>query len=344
MNEPERTQPGDPIAASRFNDALDYARGQYAQVPGTDFDVFGGQNANGRTQKRFERVMLVRAREDFEVRVTNCAVPDDIPAGRVDLPRIIPQVNAYEVQTSIRPDWVYDPVAGLGGGPTKREGDFFHVVFNEDSGRWEVLSAPSGETLEAIVGMCLGDGWYEVYIVDWNGSPAGSFESVSSSVSDEDDCDLCSQIPGASESLSVSDSALGSGSDEDNELTCDSTEIVIERSTGTLTGETVYAHTTRLLPMLVGGLIKIRKRSAGSASDSASTSASVSDDMISDRLYDVVDGVWPIVTLPFPEYACCVDPVTGRRAVRMVRCTQVIVEGYSCDAGADECPVGSESV
>lgn len=338
MNEPERFQSGELLSAARLNDGLDYARGQYAQVPGSDFDVFGGSNANGRAQKRFERIMLVRAREDFEVRITNCSVADDIPAGRVDLPRIIPQVNAYEVPTSLRPDWVYDPVAGLSGLPTKREGDYFHVVFNEDSGRWEVLSSPAAETFEATVGSCLGDGWYEVNIVEWNGRPGDSV-SGSSSVSDEtvDDCDLCGQVAQA---------GSGSVSDADTPITCDSMTLTIERSTGTPTGETVYAHTTRLLPMTTGGLIKIRKRirSSGSESASASTSESVSDDLIFDRLYDVVDGVWPVVTLPFPEYECCIDPVTEERTIRIVSCTQVIVEGYSCPAGTDECPAGSESV
>lgn len=342
MNEPERFQPGELLAASRLNDALDYSRGQYAQVPGVDFEVFGGSNANGRAQKRFERIMLVRAREDFEVRITNCSVEDDIPAGRVDMPRIIPQVNAYEVPTSIRPDWVYDPVAGLSGLPTKREGDYFHVVFNEDSGRWEVLSSPSAETFEAIVGQCLGDGWHEVYIVEWNGRP-GDSTSGSASVSDEtvDDCDLCGQVAQAG---SGSFSGSASASDADTSITCDSMTLTIDRTTGTPTGETVYAHTTRLLPMKTGGLIKIRKRIRSSASDSASTSESVSDDVILDRLYDVVDGVWPVVTMPFPEYECCVDPVTEERTIRLVGCTQVIVEGYSCPAGTDECPVGSESV
>lgn len=146
MNEAERFQPGELLAASRLNDVIDFSRGQYAQVPGNDFDVFNGQNANGRAQKRFERIMLVRAREDFEIRITNCVGEDDVPAGRVDMPRIIPQVNAYEVPESLRPDWVYDPVAGLSGGPTKSEGDYFHVVFNEDSGRWEVVGVGGGES------------------------------------------------------------------------------------------------------------------------------------------------------------------------------------------------------
>lgn len=339
MNEPDRFQSGEILSASRLNDALDYSRGQYAQIPGHDFAVFGGQNANATAKNRFDRVMLVQAREDFEIRITNCATEDDIPAGRVNLPRVIPQVNAYDVPESIRPDWVYDPVAGLSGSASKREGDYFHAVYNEDSGRWEVLTANAPPVVTAIVLSCLDDGWHEVMLTDWNGSPddeqsvsasASASGSVSASASD-DPCDICQYL--SEEDLEGDPSA------------CTSVETVtVPRTTGTAYGEIVYAHTTRLMPMMTGGMIKMIKRTSSSSSVSTSGSISVSDDMITDRLYDVVDGVWPLLALPFPDFECCVDPVTGARNVRIISCTKVVVEGYSCDGGTNPCPEGSESV
>jgi len=165
---------------------------------------------------------------------------------------------------------------------------------------------PSGTSstrlVPAIVISCLTGGWHEVMITDWDECPS---YPASASGSDASPCHICLDV-------------------DTTDTSCEFvTEVVDSRSTGTVVDDTiVYAHTTSLLPMMVGGLIKMLKRQR-------SCTGSALDDIVSDQIYDVVDGVKPLLAVPFPRYECCTDG-SGVQTVQLVGCSRVIVEGYEC--------------
>ena len=64
---------------------------------------------------------------------------------------------------------------------------------------------------------------------------------------------------------------------------------------------------------------------------------SISDDILADRLYDMVDYEKPLISLPFPHYECCTLP-DGSKEVKMTRCDRAIVEGIMCAGVDDPCP------
>ncbi len=144
MSEPNLIQSGEPITAVRMNDILEYARPPYAMVPNEGNAFFGSKSTNGRSGVERERMILVRATEDFEVRISTCETEDDVPSGRVEYVRHIPQLNVHEPPEYQEPFYVYDPVAGLMGSRSKSEEDVFHCIWNDDSGRWEVVAGERG--------------------------------------------------------------------------------------------------------------------------------------------------------------------------------------------------------
>tara|TARA_R110000868_G_scaffold14671_9_gene68018 strand:+ start:1335 stop:2204 length:870 start_codon:yes stop_codon:yes gene_type:complete len=281
---------------------------------------------------------LAVATEDFEIPAerTDLMDVDDVPSAICKMMRLGRTDSVHREEDNGTPFRCWDVIGGLNNGVLRQAGDVIYVMFNRDSKRWEVLQSAAIRLIPAIVRSCLEGGWHEVELTDWDETydgPTGLSGSSSASVSD-DPCDPCALV----------DTDIGA----DPPAACESIEdVVVERSTGNPTGEIVYAHTTRLMPMMVGGLIKMLKRNVTSTGSSTSTSASgsisVSDDMIADRVYDVVDGVWPLIALPFPTYECCTDPVTGAQTVEMTQCTKAIVEGYSCVGEYIGCPIGSTS-
>jgi hypothetical protein len=297
-------------------------------------ETLGNQSIN----QQAPMFRLAVALEDFEIPAerTDLEVVDDVPSALCKMMRLTRNDSTYREEDSGTEFRSWDVIGGLNNGVLRQAGDVIYVMFNRDSKRWEVLQSAAIRLVPGIVRNCLDGGWHEVELTDWDeayGGATGLAASGSSSTSVSDDpCDPCSLInPNV-------DSEQADGGCETIE------DVPVERSTGNSTGETVYAHTTRLLPMMVGGLIKMLKRNVTSTGSSTSGSVSVSDDMIADRVYDVVDGVWPLIALPFPKYECCVDPVTGAETVVMTGCSKAIVEGYDC-AGEDlGCSEGSGSV
>lgn len=144
MTEPIRFQPGEPLSAASLNNALDYSRPQHAEIPNEGNSFFGSKAANGRSSVERERMILVRAIEDFAIRTTVCAIEDDVPSGRVEYVRLIPQLNTHLPPENQTPFYVYDPIAGLMEIDSKAENDVFHCIWNDDSGRWEVMSGGGG--------------------------------------------------------------------------------------------------------------------------------------------------------------------------------------------------------
>ena len=315
---------GDPISAEKMNSLVDYAGVASSHVPQVPGTFFGSQRANATTEYNAPQPILVYATEDFATQTTDHSIADDCPSGLCQFVRLTRSTNTHDNVVGGRPFYVHDPVAGIMVTSSKATGDVFHAIWNRDCKRWEVINATSSlRLITAVILSCLGDGWHEVELTDWNSQPdtAVASSSVSTSGSDTSGCDVCVYV-------------------DNTDSSCETiTDVFIDRDVGVPTGEVVYAHTTHLMPMLVGGMIKMLKR----APMAASASASASDDIITDRLYDVVDGVWPLLALPFPQFECCVDPVTGATTVEVVACSRVVVEGYECPEEPTPCPTGSGS-
>ena len=336
MTRPKQWIPGDPLTADRLNveqaESL-RSRRDIALTNGSSMvnETLGNQSANMR--RSFTRLAV--AIEDFalqSVKTDLAEALDDVPSGLCQWFRLNKKSGVHEEDTLSTPFRAYDVLGGLNDQVQKVAGEFFYCVYNEDSKRWEILQSAGMKLKYGIVGDCLGEGWYEVELSDWDEQPptAGSgsaSSSVSASASD-DPCDLCVSV----------DATIESG--------CESVDAVdVTRNAGTGTGEIVYAHTAETIPLKGGSLVKMIKRAAPEAasdSSSASSSLSASDDTISNRLYDVVNSEKPLLSLPFPDYECCTLP-DGSSLFKMISCTRVIVEGVTCAGDTDPCP-SSDSV
>jgi hypothetical protein len=346
MTTPRKWTPTDPITAERLNTSqAEASRSRRDIFLGDGSSMVNEQLGNQSANMRRPQIKLVVALENFGIPETPTDIAgavDDVPSGLVREVRLGRITAAHQDDTSSVKFLAYDPAAWLSGKlcqansnsaslstsesgvpevATKSECDVFHVVYNVDSKRWEALGGAVGSVkiVYGAVKTCLGEGWYEVDLTDWSEQPpvGSDSSSMSSSVSD-DPCDLC---PTA----------------EEFELDgCENLqEVEVERSAGSPTGETVYAHTAETIPLKIGGLVKMIKRVATVDSGSQSVSQSVSDDPITD-LYDIVDSQKPLISLPFPQYECCEYP-NGTKEVKMVQCNRAIVAGIICIGPAHPC-------
>lgn len=340
MTFPKRWMPGDRITAERLNvDQVEALRARNQKNLGTGSSLVGELMGNQSDHRTSPRTALVIAKEDFRIPGTATdlyAVQDDVPSGKCTQVRLNRKTGLHEVETVPAEFRVYDVIAGMTGTDTKSEDDKFYAIFNEDSHRWEVLSGGAQfEIVTAIVVSCMNHGWHEVQLCDWDGVPDRD-QVFSNSASQPEGCDLCVEV-------------------DQNDAECDTVqEVVVFRpdcrtdlddDNAETTGAIVYAHTTNLRPMLIGGMIKIAKRRRLGSGDSFSISVSLSssDEDFEDKLYDVIDGVWELASLPFPTYECCTDPETGAQTVQLTGCTHVIVEGIICAGPENPCAVGSGS-
>jgi hypothetical protein len=343
MTRPKQWIPGDPLTADRLN--VEQAesmrsRRDIALTNGSSLvnESLGNQSVNMR--KSFMRLAV--AIEDFAIpdeKTDLAEALDDVPSGLCQWFRLNRKSGNHVEDTLSTPFTVYDVLGGLNDQVQKVAGEFFYVVYNEDSKRWEILQSAGIKLKYGIVGECLGDGWYEVELSDWDEQPpipgsesasASASTSVSASASD-DPCDLCLLL------------------DMTEAADCESVEAVeVSRTAGNGTGQIVYAHTAETIPLKGGSLVKMIKRAAADAASdsvsaslssslSASTSLSASDDPISNRLYDVVNSEKPLLSLPFPNYECCELP-DGSKIFQQISCTRVIVEGVSCVGPDTPCP------
>ena len=336
MTTPHNWIPGEPITASRLNVGQQEslrARRQITTGPGSSMvNELMGNQANVVPKKL---IRLAIATEDFTdagTRTDLATGVDDVPSGICHWYRLDRKSGNHVEDTLAAPFLCYDVIGGLNNGVLRRKDEIFYVIYNEDSKRFEILQSVSFRLAYGIVGICLGDGWYEVELSDWEETPFTGSESASLSVSasaSDDPCDLCAIEP--------TEAVPGDSAE------CDTIqEVSVYRNAGAGLGEIVYAHTCSLIPLLPGSLVKMLKRSPGeaasdSASASGSQSSSVSDDIITDRLYDVVDASKPLLSLPFPQYECCTLP-DGSREVRLVKCDRAIVEGVPCFGEPTPCP------
>lgn len=171
MTTPKRWTPGDPLTAERLNDAISEAvrpRRDISLGNGSSLvnETLGNQSATG----RFQQIKLVVAITDFAISETPTDIAghaDDVPSGLVKEVRLNRRSSTHGEDSAEKPFIAYDPVSVLGG--TLCEGsdstsssvsvsssesavtssskvvcDVFHVAFNSDSKRWEVIAGGEG--------------------------------------------------------------------------------------------------------------------------------------------------------------------------------------------------------
>jgi hypothetical protein len=337
MTNQKKYRSGDHIYADRLNRTI-----QESEIPRREImlgmgsslvnETLGNQSANMR--KPF--LKLVVAVEDFSIQeVTDLAATaiDDAPSGLVSEVRLNRASGTHGAETLTTPFRAWDPVAGLSGAFCDSESasedvdtawksacDVFYIAYNEDSKRWEVLSAGSSSVLPktAITRACLGFGWYRMELTDNPAGCAPGSESVSSSVSDVDGCDICA----IAEAEDPSPEATGCANTPDS-----------GRQTPTGNGTFVYARDLRVIPLKIGGEALIQW-----TGETCSSSESSGEAVTSNRVYYVQTGEYEIVRIPHEVWECC--PLTGEP--KMIQCWSWIVEGARCEGETDPCP--SESV
>jgi hypothetical protein len=222
----------------------------------------------------------------------------------------------------------YDVLAGLSGSAYRVLGDIFYVAFNEDTKRWEVIGGAGIRLQAAHVVRCLGKGWHEIELCEWDGRPD---QAAIDSASDSESCD--GDLEGQLYShCDMQCDAEPCGNIDDGAVPMDRCLQIGEQI-----HYPIYAHTCRQLPMRVGGMCKVIRRFGDpegtiSLSDSISGSESADDPWY----YDVVDGEWAIQQLTFETWEKCVNELTGECEAIRTSHYRVLVEGYSCDQVDDE--------
>lgn len=323
MTFPREWVPGERITAQRLNEMRDAALSPRREVSlGNGSSLVNEALANQSANMQRRGLRLAIANENFDIPAAStdlvAAAIDEAPSASCSLIRLNRANGRYEEETLCLPFRAYDVLAALESAAYKSAGDVFYVGYNEDTKRWEVITSAGITIQTAKVRTCLGQGWYVVDFCDWNGAPYG--DSLSESV--DDLCDLCDEIEGYSASANVQECETVSS-------------VLVDREVCENIGQAAYAHTCGLLPLLIGGMVKMIRRGAG-GSDSLSLSVSASESIDETRLFDIIDPCRPLVSLPFPVYECCVAE-DGSKSVQVVGCNHVIVEGVICDGGETTC-------
>lgn len=319
-------------------------------------------------------VVLCRAMEDFQrYQLTDSSTfyggafysGDPVWSGKCRLVRLDVYTGQYDQESANIPEFrVWDPLALLTSSDSKKEGDNFYAAYNKDTNRVEVIGV-GGQSVEirhGLVSECLGMGWYMVELMDCiqfeppdceNYNPWSNSESMSQSASASQGAPaVCEQCDFRSPPECDGDS-----DGVDYQQFCGSGDVAVplrpRRDSKCYplvgNGTFVYALDKRTVPLKIDGMVTIvwfgdrciggsgTGWESGCGSDSASASASQGGDE-GEKLYNVINGEYQMVTIPIKEYECCEDGV-----VRQVGCTTFIVEGIVCKTPETPCPTSSSS-
>lgn len=181
---------------------------------------------------------------------------------------------------------------------------------------------------DAITTECLGDGWYRVELGEFPGyapAPTGSGSLAAGA------CDLCDETDlGAVGSTGITGD-------------CETpSEVTIARPIPTGSGVFVYAHDAEVSPLEIGGHCRIIRMPGQATSGSVAGSVAGSGSAAASSGYwAIFSGKRRMARLPFPNFQCCTDPVTGTQFVQMVSCVHAIGPVILCNGGTDPCPDGS---
>lgn len=316
MKRPDNWTKNELLRAERLNEMIEFSAGNHFLGGAGIAGHTGTRIGKGLTPSEQNYLLLVQATEDFAIQTTNLGVPDDVPSGGIRLVRLNMRDSVHE--TSLAEDRAYDPITGLQGGEAPVQGDYFYVMFNRDSGRWEKIGAAQFGIVHGIPRQCLNDGWYYVELATFNAEPqqASDFENLG------EDCGTCGQF------------APVSGSDMTDEIDeCNSvTEVDRNLTKPTGLGIFAFAHDCDGIPLKIDGHVKMVVRGPGVLGSSGSVSYSGSDPQ--NILYDILSGTRMMIKFPAKEvWTCCPDG-----SVILTSCTSAIVYGIACDPVTQSCP------
>ncbi len=309
MKRPDNWTKNELLRAERLNEMIEFSAGNHFLSGAGIAGHTGTRIGKGLIPTEQNYLLLVQATEDFAIQTTNLGVPDDVPSGGIRLVRLNMRDSVHE--TSLAEDRAYDVITGLQGGEAPVQGDYFYVMFNRDSGRWEKIGAAQFGVVHGIPRQCLNDGWYYVELATFDAEPqqASDFEDLG------EDCHLCADHDAGTTS------ACNSVSEIDRNFT---------KPVGL--GVFAFAHDCDGLPLQINGHVKMVVRGPGVLGASGSVSYSGSDPQ--NTLYDILSGTRMMIKFPAKEvWTCCPDG-----SVVLTSCTSAIVYGIACTTATSACP------
>ena len=166
--------------------------------------------------------------------------------------------------------------------------------------RWHGKPLSEARPIEGLVVACVGGGWWEIELAEWDSEPDEAGSS-GSQVDDSEECDPCTLA----------------GLEPDPDSPCTSREVTINHRRPQGLGVVVYAHDTRRIPLKIGGHVRMLKTHVSSKGE---------------QLYAVISGEYRLLAIANPDYECCDGEViqTG--------CSYYLVEGVECPGWVKDCP------
>ena len=167
-------------------------------------------------------------------------------------------------------------------------------------GRWHGRPGDAVQLIEGIVLGCIGGGWYEVQLAEWNSQPDET-GCYTGNTDETDECDPCE--------------LLGLTPDNVNQA-CATREVFLNFKRPTGVGAVVFAHDTRRVPLLVGGHVRMLKTHLSDCGD---------------QLYAIITGEYRMLAIAEPDYECCDGQVV------QTGCKFYLVEGIECKIYESDC-------
>ena len=191
---PRHFRRGDPFSARHMNDIIGEARGARS-VRASNDGIFNDTQGNVVFNTAPPGVRLAVAIEDFQVQdyPTDFAGKiDKAPSGKCLMLRLNNEADYIEETRSL-PFRAYDPVAYMNDSGSQTAGNAFHVVWNSDSKRWEVIAPASSVTKWGIVDTVQECGMYIIELGVMCNNEESSV-SMSDSFSDPNPCNQCDNV------------------------------------------------------------------------------------------------------------------------------------------------------
>ena len=166
--------------------------------------------------------------------------------------------------------------------------------------RWHGKPMEAVKPIEGIVLGCIGGGWYEVELAEWDVEPdetgcsGGNIEST-------DECDPCvllNLVP------------------TNPDVPCVTKPVMFDFKRPRGLGIPVFAHDTRRIPLLIGGHVRMLKTHLSECGE---------------QLYAIITGEYKMLAIANPDYECCDGQVT------QTGCTFYLVEGVECPIYQSDC-------
>ena len=339
----EHWKPGMDITAERL-ESMRRASGTQTYFGGPGVSQTSAMHAaTGGFQSN--KTKLVVSIERFEKRLSpdiSTGVYDEAPSARVRdvLLNTNPadgDVTKYQTDTTGGDFRVWDPIAGLTGIAGFGANVPFHVIFNSETDRWEVLRQGI-EIRHGLVCRCIGPGWYVVQLMDQLGVEPPEIDPDCAYASDRvnqegisawmQGCDLCDLTDCGGDDLTAEDPVVGEFNPR-RPGAYDETEVTANSCPGTLEPgeEIIYAYDKRAIPLKIGGQVTVLYigDTFSYTPTSGSGSESVEGDPVTVKLYMVMSGEYMMVAIPHEEWECGSDGVPA-----LVSRTTFLVEGVAC--------------